>query len=331
MTWFEDLTGCVEESPETVRRHLAVNGGRLHSRLNDKSWLCGKLETPTLAELRQRARLNSRSQRPNSVREVVANVTHLHQDKAHENALFQVASQFNLLEMTSPGVTPECGVGIYEDDFTQGPACAIAAGPGTIFRNYFVPVDGQIGQTADCQIDCLSNIGELLGNHGQRLWRMLNGYALPSAVGLAEVNRKLEDMDEAALDEVRKALQIGVHWDIQVALDDASHTVSQAYCSAMPVAYTSHSPELWASFATPVLEAAYEATVCAAVINNARAGNKQLFLTLLGGGAFGNSPEWIIGAIRRSLEVYYDCGLDIAIVSHGASNRGVQQLVREFN
>ena len=43
-------------------------------------------------------------------------------------ALFQVASQLNLLEMTGPEVTPEDGVTIYQDDRTQGPACAIAAG-----------------------------------------------------------------------------------------------------------------------------------------------------------------------------------------------------------
>ena len=57
-------------------------------------------------------------------------------------ALFQVASQLNLLEMTGPEVTPEDGVTIYQDDRTQGPACAIAAGAATIYRNYFAPVGG---------------------------------------------------------------------------------------------------------------------------------------------------------------------------------------------
>jgi hypothetical protein len=244
--------------------------------------------------------------------------------------VFQVASQFNLLEMTSPGVTPECGIGIYEEDFTQGPACAIAAGAGTIYRNYFVDVNGRIGQTADNQIDCLSGIATLLDNSQQRLWRMVNGYALPSASGLEEINRKLENMGEAALDAVRQALQIGLHWDTQVTLDEASHTVSQAYCSAMPVAYTGHAQELWAPLARLVLEAAYEATICAAILNADRNRNNRLFLTLLGGGAFGNNPDWIMGAIRRSLDLYSDCGLDIAVVSYGSSNRSVRRLVDEF-
>jgi hypothetical protein len=317
MSWFENLTGCVGESPESVQKHLFIDGQRLCSRLNGKSWLCGELETPTLAQLRQRVRNIKHDVAPISVRNVVGNVQHLHLNRANENAVFQVASQFNLLEMTSPRVTPECGVGIYEHDFTQGPACAIAAGAGTIYRNYFVDINGRIGQTADNQIDCLSGIAKLLDNSKQRLWKMVNGYALPSAEGLEEINRKLESMDEAALDAVRQALQIGLHWDTQVTLGDASHTVSQAYCSAMPVAYTPHTKELWAPLAKLVLEAAYEATICAAILNGDRNRNNRLFLTRLGGGAFGNNPDWITDAISRSLELYSDSGLDVAIVSYG--------------
>lgn len=330
MTWFNKLTGCPQESPRSVRQHLFIEGHRLHSRLNGKSWLHGELETPTLAQLRERVRLSNHHSDPNTVHEVVANVQDLHRDPANKNAVFQVASQFNLLEMTSTGVTPEAGVGIYENDFTQGPACAIAAGAGTIYRNYFVEVNGRIGQTHDNQIDCLSHIAALLGNSRQRLWQMVNGYALPMPGGLEAINQNLKNLDEAGLDAVRQALMIGLHWNTQVTLDDASHTVTQAYCSAMPVAYTRHTNELWAPLAKLVLEAAYEATLCAAILNAARNQNHRLFLTLLGGGAFGNHPEWIMGAMRRTLDIYADSGLNIAIVSYGSSNRTVQRLVREF-
>jgi len=330
MTWFEKLTGCIEESPESVRQQLWIDERRLHSRLNGQSWLFGELETPTLAQLRQRVRQISRKSEPVSVREIVANVQHLHRDQENANAVFQVASQFNLLEMISPRVRPECGIGIYENDLTQGPACAIAAGAGTIYRNYFAVVNGRIGQTENNQIDCLSGIAALLDNAQQQLWRMVNGYALPSAEGLEKINQKLDNMDEAALDAVRQALQIGLHWDTQVTLDGASHTVCQAFCSAMPVAYTSHPQERWAPLAQLVLEAAYEATICAAILNTDRNQNNQLFLTLLGGGAFGNNRDWIMSAIRRSLELYSDSGLDVSIVNYGSSSYFVQQLVDEF-
>ena len=78
-------------------------------------------------------------------------------------ALFQVASQFNLLEMTGPEVSPEDGITRYQHDRTQGPACAIAAGAATIYRNYFAPVGGGHGQTAKRQFDGLADLGEALG------------------------------------------------------------------------------------------------------------------------------------------------------------------------
>ena len=102
--------------------------------------------------------------------ECIGNVQAFHQQVENKGALFQVASQFNLLEMVSPGVTPEQGVGIYEYDGTQGPACAIACGAGTIYRNYFVPLNDQVGQSTDQQIDCLSLLGETLGNQNNELW-----------------------------------------------------------------------------------------------------------------------------------------------------------------
>ena len=330
MSWFEQLTGCVETSPEDVRRQLVVEGSQLRSRSNGRTWNCGTLQVLSLAELREQVRNAPRDSKPLMVREILANVQALHRDPGHANALFQVASQFNLLEMVGPNVTPEDGVGIYERDFTQGPACAIAAGAGTIFRNYFAEVNGRVGQSAENQIDCLSAVGELLGNRDGSLWKMVNGYALPSPNGLAEINQKLRSLDPAALDEVRKSVQIGLHWNTQVTLDDASHSVSQAYCSALPVAYTRYSQKDWKPFASLVLEAAYEATICAAILNKAQSGDNRLFLTFLGGGAFGNDMDWIIDAMRRSLTLYRDSGLNIAIVSYRASNPRVQQLVQEL-
>jgi hypothetical protein len=89
-------------------------------------------------------------------------VGELHGAPEFAGALFQVASQFNLLEMIGPEVTPEDGVTRYYNDPTQCPACAIAAGAATLYRNYFLPVGGQIGQTRDRQIDCLADVGNAL-------------------------------------------------------------------------------------------------------------------------------------------------------------------------
>ena len=327
--WFETLTGFPEKSPQQVRENITVDGQALTSHVNGKVLVYGQLETPTLAELRERIHASGHKSGKISVREVVANVQHLHTNVSNAESVFQVASQFNLLEMVSPSVTPECGVGIYEHDFTQGPACAIAAGAGTIYRNYFADVNGQTGQSANNQIDCLADIGAALGNTENRLWKMRNGYALASQSGLVEIAHRLRASSEIELDGLRKLLRIGIQWNTQVTLNDSKHAVSQAYCSALPVAYSHHPSHLWKAFAQLILEAAYEATICTAILNAMSHGSNRLFLTLLGGGAFGNETAWIIGAIHRALNLYKDEDLDVAIVSYGSSNYHVQQLVNQ--
>jgi len=329
--WFEKLTGFEERSPEQVRKNISVNGAVLKSHVNGVEFHCGILETPSLAELRNRVQVSEMQAEKLSVREIIADVQDLHADPSNAGALFQVASQFNLLEMSAPEITPEHGVGTYEHDLTQGPACAIAAGAGTIYRNYFAEVNGQIGQTVDNQIDCLFNIGEALGNSDHRLWEMRNGYALASDQGLIEIANRLKSASETEIDALRSLLRIGIQWHTEVTIVDSKHTVSQAYCSALPVGYSDHSPDLWSEFARLVLEASYEVAFCAGILNYLQNGNNKLFLTLIGGGVFRNKIEWIINAIQRSLNLYQNAGLDVAIVSYNCSNDSIQELIENFS
>jgi len=326
MTWFENLTGLTVETVEAVRDLLEVDGTTLRSRANGLSWECGSLETSSLADLRRRVDPLPSRAGTLTVREVVANVRQLHADEANAGALFQVASQFNLLEMASPEITPAQGVGRYEFDHTQGPACAIAAGAGTIYRNYFAEVGGSTGQTRERQIDCLADLGAALGNAGGRLWEMRNGYALATRVGLAEIGERLRGADEAERAELRGLLRIGVQKDTQVTICGCRHTVSQAYCSALPVAYGAPAVDAWEPFARLVLQAAYEGTLCAARLNADRTGCRRAYLTLLGGGAFGNPRPWILDALRRALELHRDADLDVAVVSYGSSDPEVRRL-----
>ncbi len=325
--WFENLTGFREESPTQVRSKLEANGNTITSRVSGHSMTCGQLETPTLAELRALVLKSPAPSGKLKLREVISNAKSLHTDISNTGALFQVASQFNLLEMPGPNVTPEDGVSAYEGDHTQGPACAVAAGAGTIYRNYFAGVNGQTGQSANNQIDCLKGIGGLLGNDDQRLWNMQNGYALASHDGLTEISSRISSMTQDQHDALRQALRIGIQWDTQVTLDGCEHLVTQAYCSALPVGYSALPSRLWKVFAALVLEASYEATLCAAVLNFARTGNNKVYLTLVGGGVFGNDVEWIVAAIERALEKFSGLDLDVAIVSYRYSNALVQALV----
>jgi hypothetical protein len=327
MNWFERTFGFTESDRATVHREVEIDGKTLRSKTRGTIWTCGNLEIVTLEELRcRRDELNCRGDTHLKMSEVVADAASLHADDANANALFQVASQFNLLEMVSPSVTPEQGITIYENDPTQGPACAVACGAGTLQRNYFVDLDGQIGQTGYKQIDCLASIGPSLGNLNDTLWQMTNGYALPSAEGLSVVDSKLISMSYAELDKVRGKLMIGLQWNTQVTLENCNHIVNQAYCSALPVAYSGLPKHSWERFARLILEAAYEATFAAATINAKLSGNPSLYLTLVGGGAFGNDQTWILDAIRRAAEIHKSFALDVKIVSFRRSDPLIRKL-----
>lgn len=328
MTWFERLTGVTETTADDVRARIACDGEWLVSRANGRRLRHGTLATPSLAELRAQPTPGGRKRL--RVREVVGDVGALHADPSNAGAFFQVASQFNLLEMVGPHVGPDHGIGGYEHDRTQGPACAIAAGAGTIYRNYFVPLPGGLGQTAERQIDCLADLGEALGNTDSRLWRMQNGYALPTPAGLAEVAARLRAADEADRDRLRGLLRIGLHRDTEVTLHDRGHVVTQAYCSALPVAYSRLPADAWEPFARLVLEAAYEATLLAAAAHAARTRVRTCYLTLLGGGAFGNARPWILDAATRALALHREHDLDVVFVSNGSTRPEVRSLLARF-
>ncbi|MBP8822311.1 MAG: hypothetical protein KBH07_01550, partial [Flavobacteriales bacterium] len=61
-----------------------------------------------------------------------------------------------------------------------------------------------------------------------------------------------------------------------------------------------------------------EATLFAALINLERRGSNIVYLTLLGGGAFGNPQVWIMDALRQALHRFKDVPLDVRIVSYGS-------------
>jgi hypothetical protein len=336
MNWFEQLTGFRETNYDDTRSKLRVEGEQLQSLINGKRYGIGKLELVSLNTLRQMARSVEGLHGRLRVSVVTGDVRKMHHLPENAGALFQVASQFNLLEMVSPSVTPEDGVTRYEHDHTQGPACAIAAGAATIYRNYFASVNGGSGQTRERQFDGLAALGEALGAALQQpvnaFWIMQNGYALCSRSGLDAIAKHLATLDAGQLDILRGALCIGIHRDVEVtdATEEPRPLVSQAFCSALPVAYTSVPPGHWESFASLVLQAAYEATMWAAVLNAHRGASNVVLLTQLGGGAFGNDDRWILAAMRRALQLMLNTDLDVRIVCYEPPSTAVMQLTQNL-
>jgi len=337
MDWFEKLTGFRESGYEETRAQLTVMDGRLVSRINGESYGIGELELVSLQALRERVKSADKLPGRLKTSVVTGDVRRMHRSPENAGALFQVASQFNLLEMVSPDVTPEHGVTRYQSDPTQGPACAIAAGAATIYRNYFAPFGGSQGQTARRQLDGLADLGDALSSATKLpvgdLWTMQNGYALGTQTGLDAIAQHLGTLTTDQIDVLRGRLRIGIHHDVEVteAAGPDRPRVSQLFCSALPVAYSRVPPAHWEPFAVLVLEAAYEATMWATVLNAQRGASNVIFLTLLGGGAFGNHGNWIHAAIRRALKLMTAYDLDIRLVSYGTPSKEIVAIAEEFS
>jgi hypothetical protein len=197
-------------------------------------------------------------------------------------------------------------------------------------------VSGAYGQTKERQFDMLANLGEALGkslNQPVRaLWSMRNGYAQCTSAGLDAIADHIQSLRPEQVDTLRGKLCIGIHRDVEITEVSGEHRplVSQAFCSALPVAYSHIPASHWEPFASLVLEAAYESTMWEAVLNARRGASNIVLLTLLGGGAFGNREEWILAAIRRALEMTSGFDIDVRLVSYGPPQQSILRLVEDF-
>lgn len=344
--WFERLFGLPERGgPEALRRAVDVQrdaAGGLWLQTAAGRFRVGAFSLPTLAELRARGAAALSAAAGAGGTGGVA-LTHaatrsvLSEHASHPGATFQAASQFNCLEFSAPSVTPEDGIAGYEHDHTQGPDCALACAAGTLYRNYLLPMpSGAVGQSAGEQLDTLDSLGRALGNDAAGYWRVRNGYSTLGAGG-PDALRRLGALLDGACDDDAEALRgcvrvglqqdVGVTWASRWARPREEVRVHQVYCSALSLgAYAGGvPPSLWRPVGTLVLDAAYEATLWAAVL----AGSPRVFLTLLGGGVFGNPPEWIAAAIGRAVARLEAAGarLDVTLLHFRSVDEGARALV----
>lgn len=369
MSWFNKVFGFREGMYDQAQSNFLFDraGGKLKSLGNDRTFVCGRFVTPSLEELRVAGsttreaaiqQLSKDNKNRIVVKEVFGDVSVFHTSPENNGALFQAASQFNTLEHASENGTPEHGIDRYSGDRTQGPACALACAPGTIVRNYFAhealenwtpgKADLTRGMTAKHQVENMKDINELLGHDREQFFRVKNGYTLANNDKLAALQQRIEQGlaqgGDDFLDGIRKKLRIGVQEDTEVVCSKfgaALYTgeeqlVTQAYCSAISVSYSGQGrcSQMWMPFAKLILEAAYEATLYAAVENYLRhphkPGANKVFLTAVGGGVFGNDMSWVYDAMARSFRMFENVGLEINLVSFGGSTPEFAELQSMF-
>lgn len=307
---------------QEAKAHFSVSEDHstLFSHVNHRSFPIGQFSTPSLAELREELCVLLKESDATEFFHVpslefrhiaVADALSLHAQ--HPNAIIQAASQFNCLEFPNPRITPEDGIEQYSSDGTQGPACALACAAGTLYRNYFA-------QTGDNQINNLRDLELALDNDNQHFFEVRNGYTFSSSADrLLALNEHLVGFSSAERDHLRGLIRVGRHENVGVTflsrfIEPPAYAlplnVTQVYCSALSISYSQHpTPCLWSSLARLVLEACYESTLLIAAIallkdmqTDSRGRHREVYLSFIGGGVFGNDMSWITAAIARSLQ-----------------------------
>jgi hypothetical protein len=91
MDWFERLTGFREADYDDTRAKLKVEGTRLQSLINGKSYGIGELELVPLQALRERVKSAGGLPGRLKVSVVTGDVRQMHQSPENAGALFQVA------------------------------------------------------------------------------------------------------------------------------------------------------------------------------------------------------------------------------------------------
>ena len=216
--------------------------------------------------------------------------------------------------MTDPQKTPEDGIGIDENAAHPGTHVCHICWRGNSLQKLFRgserqdrAINGESNSTAwRISVQPWVIPGQAAGNEK---W-LRTSLARRSARDLQKVGGQ---HPEKEIDPIRQLLRIGIQRKTQVTFSNSKHTVTQAYCSALPVAYCEHSIDLWEGFAKLVLEAGYEATICTAILNSPKQSETAgCFLHHLAGEAFGNRTEWITDSLKRALILYKDRNSDAA-------------------
>eukprot|EP00727_Mastigamoeba_balamuthi_P007208 m51a1_g3107 putative guanylate kinase (737) ;mRNA; f:139385-142032 len=319
--WFKFLTGGSEQSfnraaftmCQDTLPHLPGYMLQLRNTTNGTLWAAGKFSVLSLADLEGIAEKlggDGPSRGPCEIEFLTGigwealdkNLSVAAQQASPANALavFQAASNFNAVESPDDSLPPDSPefTENYVWDRTQGPAASVGAGAAAIARvhaAFFDPATppDEWRQTQDRQVELLGQVKEY--------FTVNNGYVTMTGA------EKPLPTDEAELRELLRKVRIALHSEAQVTFSSENgdtivvrngHKIDQVFCAAINIGQgesgekNAQLPDC-AERIRFVLNAAYEGTYLAALAN----GRKTVYLTLIGGGVFGNPIKDISDAI----------------------------------
>jgi protein-tyrosine phosphatase len=295
-----DLLGVIEGQVKSAPHACFAVGadGNVTLQVKDRSYHAGRFEVATLATLKERTRATQGSKSGRIRLSVLRGTDPLTdigtlQATAPDATLFQVASQFNCLEAPANRLVP---IRDYPHDSTQGPRASVSAFPGTFLRHYFAPRENgeRFVQTDSDNLNLLS------GAVPSNVARLKSGYLTSDLVSdMKALAKKLEEN----FDQIR----IGMHDQVEVTLganwggvvEAPNQRIAQVFTSTIALGGYSRDDgsTALASVQAQLLRAAYLGTLLGALALQ----KQTVVLTLIGGGAFGNSHRAIWDAIHWAI------------------------------
>lgn len=272
--WFEQLIGRPESEFNYTLAEVPIEH---HPAM-------GQFSQPTINELKALT-AKRLANNPNGVKLHVdyrTNYGHMQafdtsalQFTAPENALFQVASNFNCLEVPKANYNPFNGYFLTGQmtDNTQGPSASGGAAFGSILR---------LLEHRIKPIDLLANVPEISAKNGKV------PYDWNSGVQIADTGR----------------IKVGLHRNVRAtflrmsnkfAYNPKGPRINQVFTSTCICENTRPN-----GLSRSLLEAAYEGTYLSAVVTQA----PMVILTMIGGGVFNNNHELIIEAMMKAHDKY---------------------------
>lgn len=227
-------------------------------------------------------------------------------------SMFQVASNFNGIETIDEEATPETEdfTTNYIYDHTQGPGASVSAGPAAIARVFAAYYDDRNPAQEWAQRGLKHQVNMLAGVRDH--YRVVNGYVV-NFDGQKDVTQPLPDTSERGLDSIAGKVQLCVHENADVTFgaryydnDDNDymavlkdpHRINQVFTAAMNLRQGANGKANQMLPDSPIkskalLRASYMGSYLAAI----NTGCESLYLTLIGGGAFGNDLNIIFNEI----------------------------------
>jgi hypothetical protein len=265
-------------------------------------------------------------------------------DPKYRDAFFQVASNFNALELVSKN-DQMTDITNYTKDLTQGPFASIAAPYALIYRHYYMfnrqyPNDPtQWKQTPAHQINFLDKTDIPVTNSYVDFSKTAPGAIKNFAV---------------------ENIKVGTHRDVRILfgympnlkqfekVTDPRQKINQIFTAAVDFGsnWKFKTDDKAIKIAKSILDAAYEGTIRVAFVTHQdklaewdKLGgsgqirpNNSVVLTLVGGGVFQNDFDWIADAIVKNKDFIVRSGMHVELVIFNASQdmAGLRDKMREL-